>query len=33
VYNHLNKYSPSGLQMKIILLDFNGKIIGNFPDD
>jgi cobalt-precorrin-5B (C1)-methyltransferase len=33
VYKHLNKYSPSELQIKIILLNFNGKIIGNFPND
>lgn len=33
VYNHLSKYSPSELQIKIILLDFNGKIIGNYPKD
>jgi cobalt-precorrin-5B (C1)-methyltransferase len=32
VYSHLSKYSPSGLQIKIILLDFNGKIIGEFPE-
>ena len=31
VYSHLSKYSPSELQIKIILLDFNGKIIGEFP--
>jgi cobalt-precorrin-5B (C1)-methyltransferase len=31
VYNHLSKYSPSELQIKIILLDFSGKIIGNYP--
>jgi cobalt-precorrin-5B (C1)-methyltransferase len=33
VYNHLSKYSPSELQIKIILLDFNGKKIGNYPKD
>jgi cobalt-precorrin-5B (C1)-methyltransferase len=33
VYNHLNNYSPSELQIKIILLDFSGKIIGNYPKD
>ena len=33
VYNHLSNYSPSELQIKIILLDFNGKIIGNYPKD
>lgn len=33
IYNHLSKYSPSELQIKIILLDFNGKIIGNYPKD
>jgi cobalt-precorrin-5B (C1)-methyltransferase len=32
VYSHLTKYSPSELQIKIILLDFNGKIIGEFPE-
>jgi cobalt-precorrin-5B (C1)-methyltransferase len=32
VYTHLSKYSPSELQIKIILLDFNGKIIGEFPE-
>ena len=32
VYSHLSKYSPSELQIKIILLDFNGKIIGEFPE-
>ena len=31
VYNHLSKDSPSDLQIKIILLDFTGKIIGSFP--
>jgi cobalt-precorrin-5B (C1)-methyltransferase len=31
VYNHLSKDSPSDLQIKIILLDFTGKIIGGFP--
>ena len=31
VYNHLSKYSPSELQIEIVLLDFTGKIIGNFP--
>lgn len=33
VHNHLTKYSQSQLQLKIILLDFNGKIIGNYPED
>ena len=33
VYKHLSKYSPSELQIKIILLDFNGKIIGKYPKD
>jgi cobalt-precorrin-5B (C1)-methyltransferase len=33
VYNHLSNYSPSELQIKIILLDFSGKIIGNYPED
>jgi cobalt-precorrin-5B (C1)-methyltransferase len=33
VYNHLSKYSPSELQIKIMLLDFNGKIIGKYPKD
>jgi len=32
VYNHLSKDSPSDLQIKIILLDFTGKIIGSFPN-
>ncbi len=32
VYSHLSKYSPTELQIKIILLDFNGKIIGEFPE-
>ena len=32
IYSHLSKYSPSELQIKIILLDFNGKIIGEFPE-
>ena len=32
VNSHLSKYSPSELQIKIILLDFNGKIIGEFPE-
>ena len=31
VYNHLSKYSQSELQIEIVLLDFTGKIIGNFP--
>jgi len=30
---HLTKYSKSQLKIKIILLDFNGKIIGNYPKD
>jgi cobalt-precorrin-5B (C1)-methyltransferase len=33
VHNHLTKYSQSHLQIKIILLDFNGKVIGNYPED
>jgi cobalt-precorrin-5B (C1)-methyltransferase len=33
VHIHLTKYSQSQLQIKIILLDFNGKIIGNYPED
>jgi cobalt-precorrin-5B (C1)-methyltransferase len=33
VYKHLSKYSPSELQIKIILLDFNGKIIGKYPKE
>jgi cobalt-precorrin-5B (C1)-methyltransferase len=33
VYKHLSKYSPSELQIKIILLDFNGMIIGKYPKD
>jgi len=32
VYNHLNKYSTE-LQIKIMLLDFNGKIIGKYPKE
>lgn len=32
VYNHLSKDSPSDLKIKIILLDFTGKVIGNFPN-
>jgi cobalt-precorrin-5B (C1)-methyltransferase len=32
VHNHLSKDSPSDLQIKIILLDFTGKVIGNFPN-
>jgi len=32
VYNHLSKYSTE-LQIKIMLLDFNGKIIGKYPKD
>jgi cobalt-precorrin-5B (C1)-methyltransferase len=33
VYKNLSKYSPSELQIKIILLDFNGKIIGKYPKE
>lgn len=33
VHNHLTKYSQSQLMIKIILLDFDGKVIGNFPED
>jgi cobalt-precorrin-5B (C1)-methyltransferase len=33
VYKHLSKYPPSELQIKIILLDFNGKIIGKYPKE
>jgi len=32
VYNHLSKYSTE-LQIKIMLLDFNGKIIGKYPKE
>jgi cobalt-precorrin-5B (C1)-methyltransferase len=31
VHVHLTKYSQSQLKIKIILLDFDGKIIGNYP--
>ena len=33
VHHHLSKYSESQLQIKIILLDFEGKIIGDYPKD
>ena len=33
VHRHLSKYSESQLQIKIILLDFEGKIIGDYPKD
>jgi len=33
VHSHLSKYSESQLQIKIILLDFEGKIIGDYPKD
>lgn len=33
VHVHLTKYSQSQLKIKIILLDFDGKIIGNYPKD
>lgn len=33
VHNHLTKYSQSQLMIKIILLDFDGKVIGSFPED
>src|SRR5919108_2526777 len=33
VHVHLTKHSQSQLKIKIILLDFNGKIIGNYPKD
>jgi cobalt-precorrin-5B (C1)-methyltransferase len=33
VHVHLTKYSQSQLKIKIILLDFEGKIIGNYPKD
>jgi len=33
VYHHLSKYSASELQIKIILLDFNGNTIGKYPKD
>ena len=33
VHDHLTNYSQSQLKLKIILLDFNGKIIGNYPED
>src|SRR5918995_1212511 len=32
VHDHLTNYSQSQLKLKIILLDFNGKIIGNYPE-
>jgi cobalt-precorrin-5B (C1)-methyltransferase len=31
VHNHLTKYSQSQLMIKIVLLDFDGKVIGSFP--
>jgi cobalt-precorrin-5B (C1)-methyltransferase len=33
VHRHLSEYSESQLQIKIILLDFEGKIIGDYPKD
>ena len=33
VHIHLTKYSHSQLKIKIILLDFDGKIIGSYPKD
>jgi cobalt-precorrin-5B (C1)-methyltransferase len=33
VHRHLSKYSESQLRIKIILLDFEGKIIGDYPKD
>lgn len=33
VHNHLTKYSQSQLMIKIILLDFNGKTIGSYPNE
>jgi cobalt-precorrin-5B (C1)-methyltransferase len=33
VHDHLTKYSQSQLKIRVILLDFNGKIIGNYPKD
>jgi cobalt-precorrin-5B (C1)-methyltransferase len=33
VYVHLTKYSQSQLKIRITLLDFDGKIIGNYPKD
>jgi len=33
VHRHLSKYSESQLQIKIILVDFEGKIIGDYPKD
>src|SRR6188474_610687 len=33
VHHHLSNYSESQLQIKIILLDFEGKIIGDYPKD
>lgn len=33
VHRHLSKYSESKLQIKIILVDFAGKIIGDYPKD
>lgn len=33
VHIHLTKHSQSQLKIKIILLDFDGKIIGNYPKD
>jgi len=32
-HHHLSKYSESRLQIKIILLDFSGRIIGGYPKD
>ena len=33
VHVHLTEHSQSQLKIKIILLDFDGKIIGNYPKD
>ena len=33
VHHHLSNYPESQLQIKIILLDFEGKIIGDYPKD
>ena len=33
VHRHLSKYAESQLEIKIILLNFEGKIIGDYPKD
>ena len=33
VYAHLSKNTQSDLHIKVVLLDFNGKIIGKFPNE